>query len=144
MNLTGGAMDAGSFRDVLAEVRTSILGAFANQDVPFNEIVNIAAPRRSRGENPLFQAWFDFDDPPAQLRLGNVTASPLELPARTARMDVALHVRHDGAAIRAEIIYRAKLVSRETVERIAQQFERIAVVVADASEARTPGAGKAY
>jgi amino acid adenylation domain-containing protein len=135
MDLTEEVAGADSFREVLAEVRTSVLGAFANQDVPFDDIVKIVAPPRSPGRNPLFQAWLAFDDPPARLRLDGAATSPIELPVARVRVDLALHVRRADAAIRGEVTYKANLLSEETADRIARGFENIAAAAAEMADA---------
>lgn len=131
MELPDAVLTGTSFREALAEVRSSVLGAFASQDIPFEEIVKVVAPRRVPGRNPLFQSWFALDDPAAPLRLVGLTTSPVELPVSRVKFDLLLHVRWDGTAIRGDVNYRTSLLSADTAERIARAFEDIARVAAE-------------
>lgn len=139
MNLAGDVTDAVSFRAAVSEVARSALGAFANSDVPFDEIVRITAPPRVRGRNPLFQAWFVHDDLAVPLELAGTTTTPVDLPPIRVRFDLALHVRPQDDAIAGELSYRVGLLSAQTADRIAKEFESIAATVSG----RRPLAGAA-
>lgn len=53
-----------SIRELIRQVRTVILDAAENQDLPFDTVVRAVQPERSLGHNPLFQVMFDFHDAP--------------------------------------------------------------------------------
>ena len=60
-----------SFRELLDRVRTVNINAYENQDLPFERLVEVLNPVRSRSKHPLFQIM---------LALQNTTAPDLNLP----------------------------------------------------------------
>jgi len=54
-----------SVEELLARVRAASLGAFANQELPFEEVVRQLDPVRRPGHNPFFEHLFSFHDSPA-------------------------------------------------------------------------------
>jgi len=48
--------------DVLERVREVALGAFAHQELPFEEVVRALAPKRRAGRGPLYAQLFSFHD----------------------------------------------------------------------------------
>ena len=63
--------------EVLHQVRQMTLDAFANQDVPFEDVLRGGRAARHAGAAPLYQVLFSFQDPPTiDLDLPGVTVVP--------------------------------------------------------------------
>ena len=52
------------FRDLLAQVREVVLGAYANQNIPFEKLADVLNLQRDRSRNPLFQVKFIIQNTP--------------------------------------------------------------------------------
>ncbi len=129
-----------TFRDAVARVRETVLGAFAHQDLPFDRVVEELQPRRDLSVTPLFQVVFDMDpaDKAGGLELPGLALAPVPLANRSAKFDLNLTVddRADGLVIAAE--YSVDLLEGATVERLLGHLENLlrAAVAEPRSRAR--------
>ncbi|WP_254648761.1 condensation domain-containing protein, partial [Streptomyces sp. GbtcB6] len=133
-----------TFRDLLARIRESDLSAYANQDVPFERLVDDLNPVRSAARNPLFQVMLALQNvPEARWELEGLTVEqipPAEDPA--ARFDLSLTLSEgqsdDGSAdgLRGGILYSADLFDEGTVRRLAEWLVRVLEQVAADPELR--------
>ncbi|WP_370964015.1 amino acid adenylation domain-containing protein [Amycolatopsis sp. cg9] len=121
---------APTFRELLARVRETDLGAFAHQDVPFERLVHELNPARSLARHPLFQVLFvlqNADD--ADLELPGLRVSGEPVAVRTAAFDLALslHELEPGRAsgIGGGLAYRTDLFDRETVTGFVTRLRRV-------------------
>ncbi|MGN5235876.1 non-ribosomal peptide synthase/polyketide synthase [Rhodococcus sp. SJ-3] len=77
------------FEQLLAQVRETDLDAFAHADVPFERLVEIIDPERSRARHPLFQVALTFQNTGAvDFELDGITASAFEYEAPLAKFDL--------------------------------------------------------
>ncbi|MEU0032291.1 amino acid adenylation domain-containing protein, partial [Streptomyces sp. NPDC006335] len=121
-----------TFAELLDRVRGTALSAYANQDVPFERLVDVLNPRRSLAHHPLFQIMLVLQkDVEAGLALPGLDAVR-ELPPRTtARFDITVNLleRHtpdgDPAGIRCRVEYSTDLYDRATIENLIRRWVRL-------------------
>ena len=82
-----------TLKDVLIQVRESLLDAMSHQDVPFERIVDAVRAPRGLGYNPLFQIMFATYRAAVQSRqFGQLTATPYFVETSTSRFDLSVNI----------------------------------------------------
>lgn len=115
-----------TFRELLREVRETVLGAFAHQDVPFERLVEELAPERDTSRSPLFQVVFAMNSVPAgRPRLGDLRLRPVSILSGTSKFDLILTVSEEGGGFSCYFSYSTDLFDRETVARFAQHYASV-------------------
>ncbi|MEU0029370.1 amino acid adenylation domain-containing protein, partial [Streptomyces sp. NPDC006335] len=121
-----------TFAELLDRVRETALSAYANQDVPFERLVDALSPRRSLSHHPLFQillALQNAGEATPQLPGVRVTREPVAT-ANDARFDLTFSLRErsdeDGVpqGIRGWVEYRTDLYDAVTVESLVERWVR--------------------
>ncbi len=134
-NILGGEL---TLREVLLRGRDVALGAYSNQDVPIERLVEALNPRRSRSRNPLFQVMMHFRDeysaPDSQAftESGATTLSLLPVEFETSFLDlnIIFASRTDGG-LAARLVAADDLYTREGAELIADRLVRVLAAFAD-------------
>ncbi|UBU18984.1 amino acid adenylation domain-containing protein [Nonomuraea gerenzanensis] len=112
-----------SFADVLRQVRERALEAYANQDVPFDHVVQAVNPARRAGESaPLFRTWFLLEDVPLpEWDLPGVRAEELDAEFLLSVHDIKLTLMATaGGGMAGGIDYRSGLFTEGTVRRLTR------------------------
>ncbi|MFB9903359.1 non-ribosomal peptide synthetase [Allokutzneria oryzae] len=125
-------------RELLGQVRDADLSAFANQDVPFERLVEVLNPTRSLSHHPLFQVMLTLQNlDAAEPSFAGLQVRAEDIGTDAAKVDLAfaLEEDHDNgrpAGIEGILRYSTDLFDRETAQRLAQRFVRfLAVAVSD-------------
>ncbi|KAF9943507.1 hypothetical protein BGZ70_005864, partial [Mortierella alpina] len=80
-----------STSELLDRVRRSTLAAYANQDLPFEQVIEIVQPPRRMSYTPLFQVMFAWqNNEECEWDLPGVQVSPYDLDLNTAKFDLTL------------------------------------------------------
>ena len=123
-----------TFRELLAQVKETTLGAYAQQDLPFERLVEELQPERDRGRNPLVQVVFALQNVPAtSFDAPGLVLRPEEVPSTTTRFDLELHVWDTPEGLRGDLVYSVALFERDTAARLLRYFQTLLrSIVADA------------
>src|ERR1700694_3305846 len=118
-----------SFRDLVRQVRACSLEAYAEQDVPFEKLVEELLPQRSLNTSPLFQVMFTFQNIPKQIfQISGLEMEELEFETGIAKFDLSIEAFEDhGFHCRFE--YNTDLFERETILRHMTHFRNLVLSV---------------
>ncbi|HEY0514543.1 MAG TPA: amino acid adenylation domain-containing protein [Thermoanaerobaculia bacterium] len=121
------------FRELLARVRQSALGAYAHQDLPFGKLVEAVQPERDAGRQPLVQALVQvLDGQAAGASLAGVTFEALDAYDGNARYDLMLTLFDLPEGLAGNLEFDTDLFEGVTIERLLGRLRNLleAVVAA--------------
>jgi amino acid adenylation domain-containing protein len=107
-----------TFREYLAEVKDSVLGALGASDVPFDQLVREINPRRDASRHPLFQVLFASERPP-------VVSDPrwdltrLDVPTGASKVDLYVGLDERPEGFTGRILYNSDIFDAPTIQRMA-------------------------
>ncbi|WP_223198416.1 non-ribosomal peptide synthetase [Solihabitans fulvus] len=122
-----------SFAEFLGRVRSTVVDAMANDQVPFDRLVELTQPERDASRPPLVQAMVVLQNTPAPLPdLVGVECADLELPRAAALFELSFEFRLADGELRTTIEYSTDLFDAATIARLAEQLAvLLAGIVAD-------------
>ncbi|TWE07133.1 arthrofactin-type cyclic lipopeptide synthetase C [Pseudomonas sp. AG1028] len=120
---TSGAPDVAT---LLARVKNRVIEAQANQDLPFEQVVEHVRPPRSLAHSPLFQVSLAWDGSQgAPLQLGDLQLEALGEQPTFAKFDLTLSVSDGAEGFTCMLDYATALFDSATVERYAGYFKQL-------------------
>ncbi len=126
-----------SFIELLRAVRDAAAGAYDNQDVPFEQVIERVQPARDRSRSPLFQTAFQLlEGLGRDLCLPGIEVSRVSGVKDSAKFDLTL-VLHPaaGGALRAIMEYNSDLFDAASVDRMLAHFSELLTVLVRAPRA---------
>ena len=122
-----------TFMELLARARAVTLEAHANQEVPFEMLVERLRPERDLSHAPFFEVMFVLQNaPPPVLGLPGVEAHRLHIDNGSAKFDLTLAIFEGEGGLEGALEFSTELFRRATAERMLAHFtELLEGVVAD-------------
>jgi amino acid adenylation domain-containing protein len=121
---------------LLGSVRTTLLGAYEHQDLPFERLLEELAPARDPSRNPLIDVMVILANAlRLPERLGpDLALSVRELEVGVAKMDLSLFLEEGAEGMAAIWEYNTALFDPSTIERMAARLETLLAGIAAAPE----------
>ncbi len=115
-----------AFLELIARVREVCLGAYDNQDVPFERLVDTLQTERDMSHSPLFQVFFDFQNlrlPPGAT--ADLNFSPIPVRRHASQFDLSFGFLDFGGGMLGSVEFRTDIFDRSTIERMAEHLMRV-------------------
>ncbi|MET0621639.1 MAG: amino acid adenylation domain-containing protein, partial [Pyrinomonadaceae bacterium] len=126
-----------TFRELLGRVREVALGAQANQELPFEKLVEELHPQRDMSRNPLFQVAFGLQNAPGQdFALPGLTMTTLDVGGGTSRFDLEFYLWEGDESLGGAVNYSTDLFDEASVARLHTHYVRLLEEVVAAPDAR--------
>jgi amino acid adenylation domain-containing protein len=112
-----------TFRDLLERVRETALGAYTNQDVPFEKLVEALQPQRDLSRTPLFQVFFNlFDAADNEIEFAGGTAEVFSPVEAWTQFDLTLYAAERDETIELVLALNADLFRPARAAEMLEQF----------------------
>jgi thioesterase domain-containing protein len=126
------------FSELVAQVRETTLGAFANSDVPFEKVVEVLQPERNLSYNPIFQVMFSAIKAAVQTHtFGDLTAWPYVVSPNTSIFDLSMTIIEgvDGLWW-AQLDHNTSLFSSDDVSKLLTDYTMLLEATTQSPELR--------
>ena len=115
-----------SFSGYLKEVKSICLGAFAHQDLPFEELVKKLKLPRDLSHAPLFQTMFNLlPKDMGAFKIGKLKAELTGVDRGMSHFDLSLSMQAKNGNLDGYWEYNTDLYSQEYIEQIMGNFKNI-------------------
>ncbi|WP_129661312.1 amino acid adenylation domain-containing protein [Rothia halotolerans] len=109
----------------LREVRSRSLDAVEHRELPFERVVELLAPGRSRSRHPLFQTLVSYETPVEPPSLPGLEVSEVRVRTESSRFDVGVWLLDSAEGSGLRVVGSSDLFDPATVERLADAVEQV-------------------
>jgi amino acid adenylation domain-containing protein/non-ribosomal peptide synthase protein (TIGR01720 family) len=116
-----------TFKDFIKEVRKTTVEAFANQEIPFETLVDELQPKRQQGKTPFFQAFFNmysssFEFELPELKITPYSSDMIGAQNYNSKFDMTLLVIEHQAGCQIDFSFSSDLFADSTGTWLFQQY----------------------
>ncbi|MBE4753785.1 AMP-binding protein, partial [Corallococcus sp. ZKHCc1 1396] len=113
-----------TFRELLGRTRQVALGAYAHQDVPFEELVRVTNPERSLAHAPIFQVKLVLQNTPTtELRVPGLIFRGAEIDTGASKFDLTLSINETPEGLVCISNYSTDLYEAGTLARLMEHLQ---------------------
>ncbi|UVT18660.1 MAG: amino acid adenylation domain-containing protein [Nitrospira sp.] len=114
-----------TFVELVAQVRETALGAYANQDFPFDKLVETMHSSRDHSSAPLVQVLFNLPNAPiGEIDVHGLSWVPFEVETQAAQFDLSLTIDTEISR-KAYLTFNTDLFQPQTAERMLGQYKAL-------------------
>ncbi len=111
------------FSKFLSNIKEISLNAFANSQVPFEQVVTEVNPERSASFHPLCQVFFSFQNQAeTQIKLGDLSCHRVPHHSHASRADLTLVLNASDDEITGYFEYAIALFDKPTIEHLSESY----------------------
>ncbi|GHO80001.1 hypothetical protein KSD_77720 [Ktedonobacter sp. SOSP1-85] len=127
-----------SFVELLTRIREVCLGAYAHQDLPFEQVVEAIQPQRDLSRSPLFQVMFTLQQASSlaseQRPLG-LQIEDFPQTGVTAKFDLTLTLTEASQGLWCEMEYNLDLFKESTITLLLSHWQTLLQAIVDTPQA---------
>lgn len=115
-----------SFRTLLRRTRDAVLDAYANQDLPFEKLVEELRPQRETAHAPIFQVLFALHNTPEKApEWPGLEVSPVDIDNGTSKFDLSLMLKELDGVLHIVAEYSTDLFDASTIRRMLGHYQTL-------------------
>ncbi|MFK8101673.1 MAG: amino acid adenylation domain-containing protein [Saprospiraceae bacterium] len=114
-----------SFVDLLQEVKQTTLSAYANQMVPFEQVVDALQVPRDRSRTPLVQVYFNFLKETPSFALPAMEVQDFFGETKYAKTDLNIAIVERADSLEVGLIYCTALFDASTMQALLDHYKTL-------------------
>ncbi|WP_253896048.1 condensation domain-containing protein, partial [Corallococcus exercitus] len=126
-----------TLRELLGRVRKTCVEAYAQLDIPLEQIVAALQPGREAGQTPFYRVSFNFQNAPlSEVHIPGLVLRPIVMESGLAKLDLSLQLTEGAEGLTGLWEYSTDLYEERTVRRWMEGFERVVRALVEKPEQR--------
>jgi amino acid adenylation domain-containing protein len=127
-----------SFKELMEQVRQVVLNGQANQDVPFDRVVEELGAERSLSHSPVFQVFFNMlNIPDGEISFHGLHTETIPFTEIAPKFDLTLYAKETRRGIDLTLVYNANLFNARRMTEMLEQFDGLLRQVMERPEEKT-------
>ncbi|BAZ43872.1 amino acid adenylation domain protein [Chondrocystis sp. NIES-4102] len=113
------------FCEFLSQIRQVAREAYAHQDLPFDQVVEVLQPTRDLSYTPLFQVMFSLQDAVNLATIPGLSLKEFKVDPKIAQFDLTLSIENREKQLVATFEYNSNLFDDHTITRMLDHYQNL-------------------